>query len=82
MRQATTSVTGVVQLSGSVASTSTSKAATSSAVKTAYDAAVAAQGTADAHSNFSQGQAVAATSTYSWYTYGFYWDGSSLYFKS
>lgn len=45
---ATTSSTGVVQLNDSVSSTSITEAATPNSVKTAFDAAVAAQATADA----------------------------------
>lgn len=45
---ATTSAAGIVQLSSSTSSTSTGLAATASAVKSAYDAAAAAQSTADA----------------------------------
>lgn len=46
IRAATTSVSGIVQLEDSVTSTSTSKAATPKAVKTAYDKAVAVENTA------------------------------------
>ena len=45
---ASTTGTGAVQLSDSTSSTSITEAATANAVKTAYDAAVAAQATADA----------------------------------
>jgi hypothetical protein len=45
---ASTSAAGVVQLNDTVTSTSTTQAATANAVKAAYDAAVAAQGTANA----------------------------------
>ena len=43
----TTSVKGIVQLENSIASNSITKAATPASVKSAYDAAVAAQSTAD-----------------------------------
>lgn len=45
---ASTTARGIVQLSDSVATNDSTKAATSTAVKTAYDAAVAAQATASA----------------------------------
>ena len=44
---ASTTSAGAVQLNDTVTSTSTTEAATANAVKTAYDAAVAAQGSAD-----------------------------------
>ena len=44
---ASTLASGVVQLNDTTSSTSTTEAATANAVKTAYDAAVAAQGSAD-----------------------------------
>lgn len=61
---ATTSTSGVVQLNSAVNSTSEALAATPKAVKTAYDAAVAAQAKADTSVQLSGNQSVGGVKTF------------------
>ncbi len=77
VRTASTSRDGVVKLIDSVTSTSTSLAATANSVKSAYDLA---QSTYNAL--FTPGNSVAKTTSSGVSTGGFWWDGSSLYYKA
>ena len=79
----TTSVAGVVQLINSISSSSTTRAATAAAVKSAYDKGNTAQTTADGKMSRSDlvGAKVVASSSGSTYTGGFYSSNNNLYWR-